>query len=400
MAEVSETVAPSLPSSLPGGSDSTAATPTFVEEVSFLAPARLAKPSTKALLEKLDARRSENAEVAEDEGDEDDEPIEGDEPVEGAAAEKEAAPEEAKPDPVAEYRTANERLIAKNRELLAENEAFKKSSGKKELGAREKALVEAESLYLTKPNLALRRFLATAIGVDDPQSPEVSKELSGLYQDLTELELEVPASETARTNREAVRILHAMNRQKREAAEEAARAAAPAPASNVETEQATRLIATHLTTKDAAGKAPADAFPLLSTVAADIEGVSAEVLIFDEIGRAINAGELDAKSPNEQLIAAAAAKLESRYQALADKLGKARQPSTAAPSTQQASEKASPSTGVDRSHGVRSITNASASVAPATPPVKKPAAPAEKPKYASEDARRRAIIAKHLGVST
>jgi len=388
MAEISETVSPSLPSSSPGESAAAVPRASYVENVSFSPAARAAKPSTQALLAKLD-------EVSDTESDDD--PIEGDDPVEGEtpAAEPAKAAEEAKPDPVAEHRAVNDRLLAKNRELLAKVEAFEKAPAKREQSAREKALTEAETLYLDKPNIALRRFIATAIGVDDPNSAEVTKEMTGLYQDLTELELGVPASEVAKTNREAVRIRHALERQKREAAEDAARAKpAPAP-DNSEAEQATRFIAEHLATKDAEGKAPADAFPLLSAVAADIDGASAESLIFAEIGRAINAGELDANTPNDKLIAAAAAKLETRYQVLADKFGKAR-PSAAAPTSQQTIAKASPSTGADRSHGVRSITNASASVAPATPPAKQPATPAEKPKYASEDARRRAIIAKHL----
>lgn len=323
-------------------------------------------------------------------------------PAAAPAAGTEAKPAEAAPapNPADEYKAVNERLTARNRDLVARLEALEKPQPKREMSEREKALDESERLYLEKPREALRLYLATAIAVADPSSPEVDAELRGLYQDLTEEELGVAPSESAKAKRESERTRRMWEREKRErAAEKAAEAtAAPQAQNSAEAQNAIGFIGHHLSTKGADGAAPADKFPLLSEVAQDLDGEPPEVLIFREIGRAIAAGEADEKTPGDQLIAAAAARLESKYQALAAKLaGKAKSStSTAPPVVQPTSVTASPTEGANHSHGVRSITQASASVAPATPPASKPEAPKEPPKYRNENERRKAILSKHL----
>lgn len=297
-----------------------------------------------------------------------------------ADAAKPAAP--AAPVATDEHRERADRFEARNRELVAEVERIK--TAKREPSARDKALDEAERGYLDDSIGSIRRLIATAIGADDPKHADVDAELRGLYKDLTAKELGVELDQAELARREATRTKHMLARDRRERA-------APAPAAPAETEDAKQsvqhaaLIAGHLTSQS-------DAFPLTMRLAERLHGQKPEAMILGVIRQGFATGEFDPKHPDDQLIKQAAQKIENHYQDLAKMFGEARpQPSTAvSPSPQDV--KANQDTG--RSQVAPTITNASASVAPATPPAVQQTA--QKPKYKSEADRRMAIAKQHF----
>ncbi len=310
-------------------------------------------------------------------------------PVAAPPAAVAAAPTtEPAPDPGAEHRERAERLAEHNRRLVGELETLRGRPARGERTDREKALDEAERNYHDVSIGSLRRFVAAALGESDPASKAVDAELSGLYRDLTERELGVPLDSGVKATREAERTRRMLERDRRDRAAEQAR-----PAEDPSVKQAaevTSLIDSRLSARNAEGKTHVERYPLLHGFAGDIDGVKPSELIWKAIQRGIHAGELDPKTPDEQLIEAVSSKIEPHYQALADRLVKARTPaSTAAPTqaTDATAPKADPP-----GNGVRTITNASASVAPATPPAAKPATTTESaqpPKNLTEKQRRK-----------
>lgn len=299
-------------------------------------------------------------------------------------------------DPTIEFRTANERLSTRNRELVAENEKLKGGGARREPSAREKALDEIERMYAEDSVGAIRRLQALALGIDDHASKDVDAELSGLYQDLTARELGVSLDDTAQAKREAMRTRQILARDKRERKAETEAAAKPVEDPEAtQTAQMHTIIGNELSLKRADGKSIAERFPLLTAFAADLEGSKPEALLWTGIKRAIQAGELDPNAPNDKLLEAVASQIETRYQALADKLVEARKPSTAQPIP---ATDAKDNQAQGQGHGTRTITNASASVAPATPPAKKPEPKVEdKPKWKNEKERRRELARRHAG---
>lgn len=300
------------------------------------------------------------------------------------------------PDPAAEHRERAERLTEHNRKLLSELETLKAAPRHREPTAREKALDEAERSYIEDPVASIRRLVATAIGSDDPKSKEVDSELTGLYQDLTERELGVALDPSQKFNRETARTRRLRERDKRDLRAEQEAAAKPADDS-----EARQADAAHASIgRDLTAREHSKTYPLLMGLATELHGMPPEALIWREIRAGVASGEFDSKAGDQQLIDAASKKIETQYQALADRIGKARP--TAASSTATPQTQASPATeskADPQGTGVRTITNASASVAPATPPAKKPepTAPTEQPKYRNEKERRQALAAKHFG---
>lgn len=305
-----------------------------------------------------------------------------------------ATPAPPAPDPAAEHIARADRLAEHNRKLLGELEAHRARPARSEPSAREKALDEAERMYPEDSIGALRRFVAATLGVADPASKEVDAELTGLYQDLTERELGVPLDTAQKAIRESARTRRALERDRRELkAEKEAPAAAPADDTAAkQTAEMSAVIAPLLT----AGK-HAERYPLLMSLATDFDGVKPEELLWHGIRRGIASGELDAKDSNDKLIDTISRKIEAHYQALADKFSKARPAASTAPPTQATDATA---TKADPPNGVRTITNASASVAPATPPAAKPAPITEPPKYRNEKERRLAIAQRLLDGAT
>ena len=308
---------------------------------------------------------------------------------------------ETKTDPAAEHIARADKLAEHNRRLVTELETMRETMRKKptrgEMSAREKALDEAERAYISDPVAAIRRLAATALGIDDPKAKEVDDELVGLYQDLTERELSVQLDPAQKAMRESARNRRLFERDKRDRAQETASAAAPVEApEDKQTAETVTLIGSKLTESK-----HADKFPLMMALSTDLDGMKPEELLWRGIKRGIAAGELDPKSPDDVLIETVSKQIETyyqnHYQALADKVSKARpQTSTAATPTQ--ASPATESKADPQGNGVRTITNASASVAPATPPAKKTEPTTETPpKYRNEAERRRALAAKHFG---
>lgn len=363
------------------------------DDVIFDGPARRKlSESARKLLENLDT-------------DGGDDPIDDPPPAETkpADAPTEAKPvEEKKPDAPAaadpELQGRHDRLLKRNQELLSELDGYRKRGGKAELSEREKALDEADRGYLDDSVASVRKLVATSLGVAH-DSKEAEEELLHLYNDLTEKLFSVDLDPSKKALRQAARTKYILARDKRERAAEREQAAKPqgdggppAEAISFIGDQVTKI---------------ASKYPLLTSLAEDFDGMQPSHLLFTEIGKRINLGEFEADTPGDKLVEMAAAKIESRYKAIADKLGKAttnnntaQNASTETPTNAQ-DAKASPSQGADQKPGVRSVTNAQASVAPATPPAKKPDVTPQDapPKFTSEAQRRRWLAQKHLGAT-
>lgn len=299
-------------------------------------------------------------------------------------------------DPAAEYIARADRLAQHNAKLLAELESVRARSARGEPSARDKALDEAERGYLESPIASIRRLIATAIGVDDPKHEAVDAEMKGLYQDLTEQELGVSLDDARKAQREALRTRKLMERDRRERAAETAKP--PEPTEAPEAKQ-TAEMAAKIAPLLAAGK-HAERYPLLMALAPDFDGRKPEELLWHGIRRGIQLGELDPNTPDDKLIDEVSKKIETHYQALADKIVKARTPVTSTAPPTQASDSSGSKVDLP-SNGVRTITNASASVAPATPPAAKPAPTSDTPpKYRNEKERRLAIARRLLDGAT
>lgn len=286
-------------------------------------------------------------------------------------------------DPATEHIARADRLEGHNRKLVAELAAAK-GKGRGDISAREKALDEADKGYLGDSVGSVRKFLAAVLGADDPASPDVTKELKYLYHDLTKNELGVALDPAVQNERENERTRRMLERDRRERN-------APAPTD----EGAARSAQDTQTVAMIAGMLPAikhaEKYPLLSSHSEKLHGAKPEALIWDVIKHEIAAGVISSDSDNNTLIDHASRKIESRFQALRDMFAPAAT-STATPTqpTVTTDSKADPHT------GVRTITNASASVAPATLPAKpEPTTTAAAPRYPNEKARIKALIAKY-----
>lgn len=298
---------------------------------------------------------------------------------------------------VEDHAAAIERLSTKNREIVAELEKLKSGGPKRaEPDARAKSLDEIERMFGDNPVAAIRKLAALHHNVADPASKDVDAEMSGIYQDLTERELNVPLDPATKAQRESARTRKLLEREQRERRAEQEAASKPPPEdpeAKMFADHST-IIGTHLSSKQPDGKAVADAYPLTMKFAERLHGNKPSDLILRAIRSGFATGEFDPKATDDALITQAAKKLEAHYQALADSFVEARQPSTAPPTTADATApkvEAQP-------QASRTITNASASVAPATPPAK-PEPAATKPKYRNEAERRKAIVSARMGDS-
>ncbi len=312
-----------------------------------------------------------------------------------------APPAEQKPAPVeppelAEYRAVNERVTKRNQELLSEVEKLRKAGDKSAPSKREQMLAEADRLYIDDSTAAIRHLIAAAIGADDPKHDDVSKELAGLYQDLTAAELGVALDESKQAKREAARTRQALARDKRERMAEQERAQKPADPDASQAQEMAVAIDEQLAIKGGDGKTVAEAYPLLMAFSEEFSGAKPSAVLWNVIREGMRIGEFDPKLNDDKLVALAAKKIETRYQDLAERIVKARTPTSTAQPIQSSDPKASKETGT--SHGTRTLTTQDASVAPATQPAKKPElTTTEKPKYRSEKERRLALARQHAG---
>jgi hypothetical protein len=311
-------------------------------------------------------------------------------------------PEKTAAPPQDDYRGVSERLTAKNRELLAEIEQLK-GRPSRELNATEKALQKAYSTYWDDSVGAVRQFLAVVHGHEDPAHKDIDSELSGLYQDLTARELNVQLDPNQQAIRESARTRQILAREKRERQAEQAptRASADDPDARLFAEHS-QIVGARLSSRLADGKTVGDAYPLTHKAAERLHGQKPEALILSVIRESVRTGEIDENASNDSKIEQAAKKIEAHYQALADMFDEARKPATStATPTPAADAKANQEQA--RNQVGRSITNASASVAPATPPAKQPEkTDAELPRSRkrpgeTEDMRRARILKEHFG---
>jgi len=305
-----------------------------------------------------------------------------------AAADAKDAPKPV--DPVAEYRAMNERLTTRNAALLQEVEQLRSSRPKKDADERLRAFEEIDSAYFDSPALAIRKLVANIVGEKDPNSDRVTREMKGLYQDLTEKELEVSPSESARAERESLRTRLMVERERRDREAAAAKQNEPAQPSDLNEGHVAR-VASFL-------PAIGTKFPLATGLAEHFDGEKPERLILRMISKGFATGEFDPATDDDKLVEAAAAKIENHYRGLVEKIDGARSKPISATPTPASDPKDSPSSGAGRSPVARTtITNAHASVAPAAPPAKKPEAAATPPQYVSEKARIRALAEKYAG---
>lgn len=336
--------------------------------------------------------------------------VKTDEPAVGAAApeqpkteaKSEAKPEppvEAKPD--AELSARVERLTEHNRKLAADLEQAR--GGRFEPDERLKTLDQIEELWSTDTIGALRKFVALNAGLKE-DSPDVDRLLSHAYAEWTGHELKVPLDPGKRGEIESARnrLLIDRDRRKRDADAKAKAAEAEAEQGSRRITEQVNSLGDRLKTEDHGKK-----FPLMMEHAQMFDGLRPEQLLFSVIRRGIAAGEFDEKTSDDKLIAHYSGEIEKYYKPRYDKLEahfKARlepyfkekfatAPATSTATPAQASESRTEPAADTTQAGVRTITNASASVAPpappavaATPPAKNDTAP---PKFRNEDERRR-----------
>jgi hypothetical protein len=305
-----------------------------------------------------------------------------------AAAPGETAVVDDKPSDIDVVRAENARLAEHNRKLVADVEAAGKVK-RGEPSARDKALDEAERMYLDDNVGAIRKLIATVLGVDDPKHPDVDGELAGLYTDLTARELNVPLEQATKAVREAARAKQMLARDKRERkAEEEAKATKVEPDQEAKrAEEVGTFIEGRLTSKAADGQSIGDQYPLLMSLAEDLDGLKPSDLLWRVLQVETKAGNIEVVPDNDKMLHAAARLIEAHYATVAEKIS-----SKVKPKTDTATTGDKPATPVTtrevqrQGQAARSITNAQASVAPAAPPKQQQpqqVAP-ERPKFKSK----------------
>lgn len=285
---------------------------------------------------------------------------------------------------VVTLKSENARLAEHNRKLL---EQVNKVT-QRELSEREKALDEAERMYLDDNVGAIRRLIAQALGVNDPSHKDVDEELKGLYVDLTSKELNIPLETSHKAAREALRARQLFARDKRERkAEESEKA------NRASEDEGTRRA------REAAAfiepKLSKDAYPLLNALSNDFDGMDPGLLVWRVIERETAAGTLDVSLGDAKLIEAASKLIEDHYKQLAEKIVTITKSKDAVPSAAPAVVEASKEASIESKDKKQTITNAQASVAPATPAKKVEGKAVEKPKFRN-DKERRAWALRHL----
>lgn len=356
------------------------------EDLSAHGAARSQRPmkaSTLALLDKLEQPETEETEDEEA-------------PAPAAKAVEPETPAEQKteetPAPTAELdemRGEFERVSAANRELVERVEQLEKAPRGAELSERHKHLVDADAMYLDDSIGAIRKLIAGVLDVA-PDSKDVDAEMKLLYADLTSREIDVPLEAAHKAARDAARTRQLLARDKRERKAESEQQTKRASSDDDtrKADSAAAYITNRLPSiKSETGTAFADEFPLLMGLAEHFDGMPPAKLLWKALEREHKAGTIDcAKLGETGALRAVARMIEDHYTSLGDLFAKVKPASSdtakreAAPSAEQASKEKRQGT------AARTITNARSSVAPATPPAKKPAAPAaeERPKFKSK----------------
>lgn len=306
----------------------------------------------------------------------------GDEGAEGDGKKDEEG-DEAALDLVAD----NQRLAARNRELLSELETARKTP-KAERTEREQRLSDALDAYYDGGSVAaFRKFLSVVVGAE-PDSKEVDAELSGVFLDLSEREVGVPLDPNQRSLRDNAKTRLLLARDKRDKADAAKKPTADNSA-DIGIEYGTRMIDGLLTTKEQGGTPIADEYPMLMALAEQLDGYKPAEVLARAIKLEINTGTLDPKQLSDMdLIRIVAPKIEKHYGTVAQRISAATAKKNTKTDTTKPSVKPKvakqASTEQRQSTGARTLTNATASRAPAKPPKTNP-----KPKMNTEERKTR-----------
>jgi hypothetical protein len=302
-------------------------------------------------------------------------------------------PAEAAPDP--KLTAELDRLREHNRKLVSELET---RSAAPALDDRHKALDEIERLTIEDPIGALERLVTLSIGAKDAKDPAVQRFLAGAYGDWTERELKVPMDKAARAAFGTERNKHLIDRDKRDRA--SGETSAAERAKTAERERVVRDTVTTLDRQLVDGK-HGEKFPHLMK-AELLDGITPGQRLFTAIAQGIAAGDWDKVPGDDKLVEHYSAKLDKEYQARDQKLRAHYAPApttstaTPPPASDPSKDKAADAPSKEVQAGARTLTNASASVAPPTPPKETAATPAKdsKPPTFRNEAERRQYLAR------
>lgn len=359
---------------------------TVIETAGTPAPAETEKPAEAAAAE-VDA-----AKVGEDNA------------VDAAAKEPPAEPEKpvekpaepAAPDP--KLTAELERLQAHNRKLVSELEA---RSAPPALDDRLKTLDEIERGIIPDPIGSMERLFALAIGAKDHTDPRVQRFMAGVYGDWTERELKIQMDKAARAEFGTERNRLLIERDKRDRDQGAQSAAEKAKAA--ERERSVRDTVTTLDRQLVEAK-HAEKYPHLMNSEL-FDGISPGQRLFAAIVQGIAAGDWDKVPGDDKLVEHYSMRLNKELEARDQKLRThyAPKPSTSTatptPASEPSKDKAADAPAKADQAGVRTITNASASVAPPKPPVAAAATAAKDdkpPTFRNEAERRLWLARKHF----
>jgi len=272
------------------------------------------------------------------------------------------------PAPDADLAARAQRLAEHNKRLVTELERMQDRGGA-EPDERLQALDAIERGLTTDGLGSIRKLVALNIGAKDAAAPEVDRIMAGLYAEWTaaELKVEMDPARRALLESERNRALIERDKRDREAGTKAEQARAAKEAEARRAADVGRRLDGHLTESK-----HSERFPLLMKHAQRFDGQTPGELLFSAVTRGIKAGEFPPDTDNDTLINHYSKEIEDHYRTLRDAI--AEQPSTAAPAPAPVppTDKKADATET----GVRTITNARASVAPPAPPAK-PTTPAE-----------------------
>jgi hypothetical protein len=324
-------------------------------------------------------------------------PAASDTPATSEPAKAAAAPAPEKPaEPAADPKLTAEidRLQAHNRKLVSELEA---RSGAPVLDDRHKALDEIERMAIESPIDALERLFTLAIGAKDAKDPAVQRFLAGVYGDWTERELKVPMDRAARAEFGTERNKHLIDRDRRDRSSGETTAAEKSKAA--ERERTVRDTVSTLDRQLVESK-HGDKFPHLMKSEL-LDGITPGQRLFTAIAQGLAAGDWDKVPPDDKLVEHYSAKIDKEYQTRDQKLRAHYAPApttstaTPTPASEPVKDKAADAPSKEVQAGARTITNASASVAPSTPPKEAAAPPAkDKPPTFRNEAERRQYLAR------
>lgn len=317
-------------------------------------------------------------------------------------------PAEAKAEPAktevraddADLKARYERALEHNKRLVEELEARDKA-GPGELDDRYKELDAIERDWSSDPIASMRRMVALNAGLksDDPM---VDRLMGHIYKEWTGKEFKVEMDDGTRAAIGTDRNRLLIERDKRERA--AAQKREEDRAKKSEAERRAQAAVKYL--EDQLGSKYADRYQLLKEHAPLFDNLSPAHALFTAISRGIAAGQHKETDPDDILIDHYARELEERYKPRYSRLEEiftkkleptfekkfkttATATSTTTPGQAPASEARDPAADAPRD-GARTLTNASASVAPPAPPADATPAKDDKqpPKWRSEEERR------------